>query len=277
MSRPFSRPRTRIYNVNYNIGENYYRPTIDRLDRKYSGRPVSPAPASSLPRDVHERHERAFQDEDLSTARQRASKHITESHAFDARASNMSARAMDLIENDIDEETASKLQRIRANRKVALLDDIDVDSTMNGIVSRRMKERSDKILDSVGITAIDVSKLPREDVLYKRRTLKVTMDTSGGEDMTKWSKVSADKEVTSAIENSAAAIRAKQSRARIDEIEDEMNMMAEKQQLRERRAARLRKIVADNAEENEMQSIQSSSRVSSARQRVQKSVNAIEY
>lgn len=38
-----SRPRTKLYDANYNIGESYYKPALDRLDRKYSGRPMSPS------------------------------------------------------------------------------------------------------------------------------------------------------------------------------------------------------------------------------------------
>lgn len=43
-----SRPRTRVYDCNYNIGEGYYKPMMDHLDRKYYGASNSPAakPAS---------------------------------------------------------------------------------------------------------------------------------------------------------------------------------------------------------------------------------------
>lgn len=43
-----SRPRTKVYESNYNIGESYYKPMVDSLDRKYSGRPLLPP---SPPRD----------------------------------------------------------------------------------------------------------------------------------------------------------------------------------------------------------------------------------
>lgn len=40
MSRPATRGarRTRIYDSNYNASQNYYKPTLDNLDRKYYGR-----------------------------------------------------------------------------------------------------------------------------------------------------------------------------------------------------------------------------------------------
>lgn len=40
-----SRPRTRVYDCNYNIGEGYYKPMMDHLDRKYYGT-SSAAPAA---------------------------------------------------------------------------------------------------------------------------------------------------------------------------------------------------------------------------------------
>lgn len=46
-----SRPRTRVYDCNYNIGEGYYKPMMDHLDRKYYGSsatPVKPVNKSSL-------------------------------------------------------------------------------------------------------------------------------------------------------------------------------------------------------------------------------------
>lgn len=43
-----SRPRTKVYDCNYNIGEGYYKPMMDHLDRKYYGAPTS-IPASVRP------------------------------------------------------------------------------------------------------------------------------------------------------------------------------------------------------------------------------------
>jgi len=40
-----SRPRTRVYDCNYNIGEGYYKPMMDHLDRKYYGSSAAPAAA----------------------------------------------------------------------------------------------------------------------------------------------------------------------------------------------------------------------------------------
>lgn len=98
-----SRPRTRIYDANYNIGQNYYKSALDGLDRKYSPRPPSPLRAA-VGRAILNRHDEAFADEDLSTSRLRAEKHIKERNLFDSRGGRIAQRALDLVENDIDEE-----------------------------------------------------------------------------------------------------------------------------------------------------------------------------
>ncbi|KAG8038643.1 hypothetical protein G9C98_007350 [Cotesia typhae] len=49
MSRPIlSRPRTRVYDCNYDKGESYYKPMMDHLDRKYSARPLFPESRGSF-------------------------------------------------------------------------------------------------------------------------------------------------------------------------------------------------------------------------------------
>lgn len=78
------RPRTKVYDTNYYLAESAYRPALDRLDRKYSGKATSPAKDTpSVARDILERHAEAFAEEDLPTARRRAEKHITEDNLFD--------------------------------------------------------------------------------------------------------------------------------------------------------------------------------------------------
>lgn len=104
-----SRPRTKLYNANYDIGESYYKDAINRLDRKYSGRPLSPPRQSpAVPQDILDRHERAFTDDDLPSARRRAEQLITEDNLFDSRGARASSgRPLSTsfdIENDFDEE-----------------------------------------------------------------------------------------------------------------------------------------------------------------------------
>lgn len=102
------RPRTRLYDSNYAIGESYYKDAIDRLDRKYSGKPASP-PRSSLPKEISERHADLFADEDLPSARRRAEKVISEDNLFDVVSPRMRplSTVMD-SENGFDDEVSRK-------------------------------------------------------------------------------------------------------------------------------------------------------------------------
>ncbi|KAL1517380.1 hypothetical protein ABEB36_001150 [Hypothenemus hampei] len=237
-----SRPRTKIYDSNYNIGESYYRSALDRLDRKYSGRPLSPPRHSSpFAHDIAERHARAFAEEDLEDSRRRASNRIRDNHLFDSRGSRLRRESFE--ENGITDETASTLQRIRAAKKVAYVDDVDLESTSNNLRTQRLLDRSEKILDSIGLNESSASKRALENEFnYQKRALKVSYD-SDADNLTKWSSVQREQENGDAV--SAASIRARKSRARIDDIDDEMAAIQEKQAARERRLARLKQLVAE--------------------------------
>ena len=81
--------RSRIYDLNYNIGENYYKSAIDRLDEK-SGRPPSTLLRSSEPPVIKPsaRLANLVEDaslDDLETARTRASHAIQRETILDQR------------------------------------------------------------------------------------------------------------------------------------------------------------------------------------------------
>lgn len=248
-----SRPRTRVYDANYNIGESYYKSALDRLDRKYSGRPMTPPRQSATPsiaQEIAERHAAAFADDDLYSARERASKRITDEHIFDNRLNRQ--RAVDIYENGLDDETSATLSRIRKNKKVSLIDDLDLESTSNNLKTHRLLDRSEKILDSVGISDARRAGYD-EDVTVKRRSLRVSAYADDGavstEGLTKWTPISPPEEMVG--RESSASLRARQSRDRLNDIEEEMALMAEKQQAREKRLARLKALVAENDEEGD--------------------------
>lgn len=83
--------RSRIYDLNYNIGENYYKSAIDRLDEKYSSRPPtvllrhSEPPAISPPR--RPRFDVAAEDleSELELSRDRAARAIQKETLLDQR------------------------------------------------------------------------------------------------------------------------------------------------------------------------------------------------
>ncbi|XP_074030089.1 uncharacterized protein [Leptinotarsa decemlineata] len=265
-----SRPRTKLYDANYNIGESYYKSALDRLDRKYSGRPLTPPRQTTPLGDLAERHARIFADEDLETSRRRAEKHIKQDHVFDSRGARISRAGALLatMENDIDDETAASIRHLRAKKKVSIIDDVDLESTSNNLKTNRLLGRSEKILDSVGINENSARRMLEDDTAMKRRALKVTFEPEA-DDLTKWtplennvSSVRSRREEVRSVRSkvaddssyirseSGAALRAKQSRERLSDIEDEMAAMAEKQAAREARVARLRALVAETEQES---------------------------
>lgn len=133
-----------------------------------------------------------------------------------------------------------------------------------------MLDRSDRILDSIGIREKSPYRV-LEDEFSKHRLLRITNDPEPRDDydiIHKWtpiepktSSVKVRKEenvsvVSRNIDNvsttsSAAAIRAKQTKERLNDIEEEMTAMAEKQAAREARVARLRALVAETEADSE--------------------------
>ncbi|KAF5292110.1 hypothetical protein FQA39_LY14065 [Lamprigera yunnana] len=266
-----SRPRTRLYDSSYNIGESMYRPALDRLNRKYTGRPLSPPPRqNSLPEELLQRHDRAFLNDDLANCRRRAEKHISGETFFDSRGARLDAR--ELLDN-FDEETISKIKSIRANKKVSLIDDVDMESTVNNINTRRFLDRTEKILDTVGIVkephvrAViddeDFSYRPLSNIsaarkaivnegesVTKHRSIKFSQvdqeEGAGSKDYAKWVALKSHED--DKTEN--ATLRAQQSRSRMDELDEEMEAIAQRQAVREKKAARLRALINEVAEEN---------------------------
>lgn len=125
-----------------------------------------------------------------------------------------------------------------------------MENTVSSVTARRIKERSDKLLDTVGLNEFNARKALEEDSSLKRRSLRVSYDDNvDSNELTKWSPI--------ADEESGASLRVKQSRARLNELEEEMNSMAERQAARERRAARLKAMVADFDDDNDVAAVQS--------------------
>lgn len=122
---------------------------------------------------------------------------------------------------------------------------------------------SDKILESVGIGSSEVSgarkALQENEERTEKRIARRLNEESG---LTKWSVLKADDE-------SAAAQRAKVTRARLSDLEDEMSELNERTAAREKRAARLRALVADS---DNAESTMSASKITIRSEREKKQV-----
>lgn len=122
-----------------------------------------------------------------------------------------------------------------------MVDDADMENTFGNLAVKNMVSRTDKMLESVGLNESTARKLfTEEESTVRRRAAKDTKDA-----MVKWTALSKEEDDTSAV------ARARQSRARLHDLEDEMEALAERQAARERRVAGLRALMAENAEESD--------------------------
>ncbi|XP_063235964.1 uncharacterized protein LOC134538509 [Bacillus rossius redtenbacheri] len=229
-SRPIlSRPRrTKVYDCNYDMGERYYRPVVDGLDRKYGGgggaslldgELFAPAPRRSLLREASP-----------PRARRPASALLDEHDAvFDSRG-----RALGPLGDDADREFDASLKRIKDSRaasRAAFREEVE---------SVTRDSFADKMLGSVGLRAA-----ADEDSVLKRRVLKVsTEEELEAPSLTKWSALKTARREADDL-GGAAEARARKSRARLADLDAEMEDMAERSAARDKRSADLRAFMAE--------------------------------
>ncbi|XP_011629519.1 uncharacterized protein LOC105422011 isoform X1 [Pogonomyrmex barbatus] len=268
MSRPIlSRPRTFIYGSNYDKGESYYKPMVDHLDRKYSGRPLFPEPRNSLADEIAARRSdigtrdlsgprtgSLGRDLDLDLdPRTRASQlppltdpmlgFDDEDTVYDSRGQRISARRR--LGDEFADEVSATTRRFRARVAAMGLEDELEAATVAGQARRNAAD----LLENT-VTARKGAKTAIEDVesSFKRRSKLFDEIERADESkpvFARWSKlINEDDDLA---QTSAAASRAMQTKARLHDIESEMEELAERQAKRERRAAALRALVNENA------------------------------
>lgn len=104
--------RSKIYDLNYNIGENYYRSAVDRLEESSRARPslsrFSEPPPVSTP--IVEKKSLIQEiDEELELSRERASKAIQRKTVFDRPP--VVGKKVEL-ETDFDEQVSQHFQSL---------------------------------------------------------------------------------------------------------------------------------------------------------------------
>lgn len=249
-----------MYDCNYNIGEKYYRPMVDKLDRKYgAGSTNSNSFASSLIDDFpsHRLYSggRSFDLESLPERRSATGGGRTQNGR--STTSN-TAEEEDLEENIM--KSMKKLKALRAARSVSADgDDFGINglslngssssSAANGFSSRQQQKKLDfssKILDSVGLNGRAYDDL--EEEILKKRTVKIPslFDEESSSFATKWSKLkdSTFGEATASAGELAAMARARQSRARLADIDNEIDAVNERGAARERRLNNIKALIA---------------------------------
>lgn len=96
--------RSKIYDLNYNIGENYYRSAVDRLEESSRARPSLSRFSEPPPVTVPAEKKTLIQeiDEELELSRERAHKVIQKPTVFDRPAKNLE------LETDFDEQVSAE-------------------------------------------------------------------------------------------------------------------------------------------------------------------------
>lgn len=145
-------------------------------------------------------------------------------------------------------QITESLKRLRASKKSSrFAEDVDFENSVANLENRM--RISDKILETVGIGHSEVSGARRALQENEERTEKrIARRLNDEGNLTKWTALG------KSDDESAAAQRAKVSRARLTDLEDEMNEMNERSAMREKRAARLRALVADSESETNISS-----------------------
>lgn len=256
MSRPIlSRPRTRVYGCNYDKGESYYKPMVDHLDRKYSSRPLFSEPRNSFADEIAARRS-DIGSRDLSGPRTSSSARDLDLEFDTPRPRIQSHLGSSSGIHDEDEEMVYDIRGQRTNRR-NLADDFasEVSST-----TRKFKEHAaslsydtknyDELRKSIERNNYDdkfidaKTSFDEADAAYKRRTKFLSdNDDERNAAITRWTKLpDIEKNLPS-----SAANRAKQTKARLENLENEMEEMADRQAKRERRSAALRAFVNEHS------------------------------
>ncbi|KAF4519561.1 hypothetical protein B566_EDAN004765 [Ephemera danica] len=227
-----SRPRTKIYDYNYTMGERNYKPTLDSLDQRAGRNTVSAA------------------------AREAAE--ATAASIF----SPPPPRCRSVDEGSDNEEVSALTRRIRASRAAMEEESrqLEESSATRRANARARLDISDRLMDSVGIKSktksdeITISRRPRraiseleDDTFFKKRTFG---EDDSSKTVQRWSKLesSMNGSEENGFDTIAAANRAKKSRARIAEIENEMEDLADRAKARTARRAAAEAVLSEAAD-----------------------------
>lgn len=167
---------------------------------------------------------------------------------YDSRGQRSRRRFAENFANDV----VATTQHLKAKLATFGLED-EVDAALRK--PRRLRQGQDQV-DSILSSRKnlqDIKSISEEaETTFKRRS-KLFDETDRLEEskpmLTKWSKLINEDE--SSLSANAAATRAMQTKARLNDLESEMEELAERQAKRERRAAALRALINENMSDTE--------------------------
>uniref|UniRef100_A0A1Q3G553 Uncharacterized protein n=1 Tax=Culex tarsalis TaxID=7177 RepID=A0A1Q3G553_CULTA len=237
--------RTRVYASNLGMVEQNYKQAMERLEK--SRRPASAdRERTSLGRAVSPRPLYDFNgcefDEELAAARSRASKVIHERSVIDQRAESLRSSSLAPVSSDLDfdDQVQATLNRIRASKDI--LSQLKSDDTMEQMRSetraKLAESTSRKMAEKLASVEDDFDSSEKRSV---RKTLKIRAiaDSASSEAGLRWKDETAE---------SFAAKRANATKARLADLDAELEDFEAKQAARARRSAQLKKLLAETEE-----------------------------
>lgn len=241
-----------MYDCNFNVAERYYKPVMDSLDRKHghtsSLDPVSPlderdsTPASRVSRLLD-------RESPAPSASSRANRLMAEFENGIESSQKQSRASLLRDDDEADAEFEATMKKIRASRAAR---NAELEEEFDSISSSSRRNKislADQLLDSVGLN----SKTQRsiEDDVYskQKRAAKKFFEEDDDNVMTKWTVVNpaakALKDAEDASGESSATARARKSRARLQDIDAELEELDRKSAARQKRITDLKALVAE--------------------------------
>ncbi|PSN49752.1 hypothetical protein C0J52_08465 [Blattella germanica] len=259
--------RTKVYDCNFSAGERYYRPVVDSLDRKTTGSSATPERtirsnllADSEPEPVTVRRRTPRVDDDIDyedTPRRKVNSALMDEYdsifenrnrAIRGEKTKTTSSTLRSLEDEADREITSYLKRIQDNRpaKPSFEDEFESAVTPRNSKRRQLVDFQEKLLDTVGIQKS--SQALEEDSFFKKRTFKITSeDDEEAPSLTKWTAIKARNGVDAESDDyGAAAARARKTRNRLQDLDNEIEELSNRSAAREKRVAQLRAFVKEN-------------------------------
>lgn len=269
--RILSRPRTRVYDCNYNIGERYYKPVVDSLDRKYNGGISDRLSAVEEP--ISRRS--PFESRPARSSTANDYENGVESDVVSSiQRLKASRAARQELEDELDSLAAERSQKKRNAALAAAKESFLEDELDSAFLGRKKKTFfHDQLLDTVGVNGKLQRAINDEVSSFRKKTHSAIEEFD--EDvprMTRWTALKAGSMAEKLEESSdelAAKERARKSRARLADLDAEMDALAERGAAREKRIQGLRSLLAETSSQSEEgTSVQIKQRVSKTEKKV---------
>ncbi|XP_026678739.1 uncharacterized protein LOC103508110 isoform X3 [Diaphorina citri] len=240
-----SRPRTKVYESNYNIGESYYKPMVDHLDRKYSGRPLLPP---SPPRDFTSPRRSLEEDFRRDRDMERAQSHLSQAKDdFFERASNAQKEADAFFDrHGRRTEADSFLDRHSSHHKSDTQDFFDkaVSKAEESFSekSHNLRQKADALVEKAlsRSSALEEDEDPIASQLNRIKASRAERHAARDDEL------EFAMNAISSASDSQAQLKARHNQIRVTNINAELSAIQERTEARSRRLAEIKSLLAEN-------------------------------